>query len=79
MKDKYLIIVLTAIAVFLLLITLKLYEPREVNAALFSGSPTYGDLKDIRNYDGEDRSTAKKNLLRKIPLVRVYGGHVSVD
>ena len=71
MKDKYLIIVLTAIAVFLLLITLKLYEPREVNAALFSGSPTVGDWQDLRDYDGKSRSTARKNLFRRIPLVHV--------
>ena len=74
MKDKYLIIVLTAIAVFLLLITLKLYEPREVNAALVSGSPTIGDWEDSKYSDG-----TRRNLIRRIPLVRVHGGFVKTD
>lgn len=74
MNDKYYKVVLTAIALFLLLIVLKLYEPREAKASLYSSAPTVGELWDLNNIKDNERSMmASKNLIRRIPLVRVHG------
>ncbi len=66
--------VLTVIAVALTLIAAKMWAPGEAHAqGLFSGAPTVGEFQDAKT--PED----KQKLFRRIPLVRVQGGTVSIN
>jgi len=78
--DKYTKTVLTIIAVSLTLIVVKLWEPREATAGVFSGGPTVGDLMALRDIKEPAKlQEAKDRLYRSIPLVRVQGGQISAD
>lgn len=72
--DRYTKVLLTIIAASLVLIAAKLWEPREALAQGFlSSAPTIGDFQDAYSAD------EKRKLIRRIPLVRVQGGSISVD
>ncbi len=74
--DKYTQIVLTIIAVCLIAIVIKLWEPAPAYSGFLDKSSTIGDLMDLRNLKGEARKKERGNIIRNIPLVRVHG---SVD
>lgn len=71
--DKYTQIVLTIIAVCLIAIVIKLWEPAPAYSGFLDKRPTIGDLMDLRNLKGEARNKEGKNIIRNIPLVRVHG------
>ena len=74
--DKYTQIVLTIIAVCLIAIVIKLWEPVPAYSGLLDKGSTIGDLMDLRNLKGDARKKERENIIRNIPLVRVHG---SVD
>ena len=72
--DRFTKAVLAVIAFSLSLIAAKLWTPSEAHAqGLFSGAPTLGDFQDTKDPE------ARKKLLRRIPVVRVQGGTVSIE
>ena len=72
--------VLTVIAVCLVVIALKQWEPKEAHAGVFDGTPTVGDLMELRDIkDPTKRQEAAQKIMRRVPLVRIQGGSVSVD
>jgi len=72
--DRFSKVLLTIIAASLVLIAAKLWEPREAHAQGFlSSAPTIGDFQDATTTE------QKRKLVRRIPLVRVQGGHVGVN
>jgi hypothetical protein len=78
--DKYTKLVLTVIAVSLIIIAIKLWEPREAHTGPFSSGPTVGDLMALREIKDQAKlAAARDHLIRSIPLVRVQGGQISAD
>ena len=72
--------VLTIIAASLLVIALKQLEPKEAHAGVFDGSPTVGDLMELQGIkDATKRQETAQKIMRRVPLVRIQGGNVSVD
>jgi hypothetical protein len=71
--DKYTKIVLTIIAVCLIAIVIKLWEPDPAYSGFLDRGPTIGDLMDLRNLKGEARKKESVNIIRRIPLVRIHG------
>lgn len=72
--DRFTKCVFTVIAVSLAAIAAKMWAPAEAHAqGLFAGAPTIGEYQDTKT----DSDRAKLN--RRIPLVRVQGGFVSVN
>ncbi|HCK89922.1 MAG TPA: hypothetical protein DHW54_01980 [Gemmatimonadetes bacterium] len=69
MTDRYTKVVLTAIAIALVVIAVKVWQPEPAYAGLFDG-PTLGEYRDSKN---------KRQLRRQIPMVHVLGGNISVN
>ena len=68
--DKYTQIVLTIIAVCLIAIVIKLWEPVPAYSGLLDKGSTIGDLMDLRNLKGDARKKERENIIRNIPLVQ---------
>ncbi len=66
--DKYSKAVLTVIAVCLVLITIKLWEPRPAYSDDPNKWPTWGELMAVQNLP-----FAKERLESNIPLVKIHG------
>lgn len=66
--DKYSKTVLTVIAVSLVLITIKLWEPKPAYSGFSNKGPTWGELMAVQNLP-----FAKERLENSIPLVKIYG------
>ncbi len=78
--NSYTTAVLTVIAVALVVISIRLGTPQPVQAGLFDGSPTLGELRRLQDIlDPDEKKLARKLLTDKIPLVRLHGGFVSVE
>lgn len=71
--DKYTQVILTIIAVCLIAILIKLWEPAPAYSGFLDKGPTIGDLMDLSNLKGEARKKESQNILRNIPLIRVHG------
>ncbi len=74
--DRYTKAVLTVIAVCLVVIALKLSYPPNVQTVT---PPTYGDflsLTKIKGTPGSDYAQKRKDLLDRLPIVRIQGGNV---
>jgi hypothetical protein len=76
--NKYTQIVLTIIAVCLIGILIKLWDPTPAYSGFLHYGPTIGDLMDLRNLKDEARRKKSEKIIRKIPLVRIHGS-VDVD
>ena len=77
--NSYTTAVLTVIAGALVVISIRLGAPQPVQAGLFDGSPTLGELRRLQEIlDPDQRKLARDLLTDKIPLVRLHGGFVSV-
>ncbi len=78
--NSYTTAVLTVIAVALVVISIRLGAPQPVQAGLFDGSPTLGELRRLQEIlDPGERKLAREVLTDKIPLIRLHGGFVSVE
>ncbi len=66
--DRYSKVVLTIIAVCLVAITIKLWEPSPAYSGLPDKGPTWGDLLAVKNYP-----FARERLEYSIPLVKIHG------
>ena len=78
--NSYTSAVLTVIAVALVIISIRLGAPQPVQAGLFDGSPTLGELRRLQEIlDPNERKIARELLTDKIPLIRLHGGFVSVE
>ncbi len=66
--DKYSKAVLTVIAVCLVLITIKLWEPSPAYSSLSNKGPTWGEFMAVQNLP-----FAKERLENSIPLVKIHG------
>ena len=72
--DKYTQIVLTIIAVCLIAIVIKLWEPAPAYSEILDKGPTtWGDVMDLRNLKGEARKKERLKILRNIPLIKIHG------
>ena len=71
--DKYTQIVLTIIAVCLIALVIKLWEPAPSYSGFLDKGPTIGDLMDLRNLKGEARKKESEKIMRNIPLIRIHG------
>ena len=85
--DKYTSVVLTVIAVCLIGIVIKLWEPTPAYSGFLGDTvrnflsypTTYGDLLNLKNLKGEDRKIERNRIIRNMPLVRVYKVDNTVD
>jgi hypothetical protein len=85
--DKYTKTILTIIAVCLLAIVIKLWEPTPAYSGFLGDTvrnflsypTTYGDLLNLRNLKGKDRKIERNRIIRNMPLVRVYKIDNTVD
>ena len=72
--DRFTKAVLTVIAVSLLLIAAKMWVPNEAHAqSMFSAAPTIGEFQDVKSDE------ARTKLVRRVPIVRVQGGNISIN
>lgn len=76
--DAYTKCVLTIIAVALVAISIKLWEPKPVCAGFMDGGPTWGDVLNLRNLNGDALEEERTRIIHNLPLVKVYGT-VDVD
>ena len=73
MVDNYTKIVLTMIAVALVLITVRLWEPRDAQAVFTNPGPMLGDLLRIQDMQNErERNETMDQLADRIPLSYVW-------
>ena len=71
--DRYTKGVLTIIAVALVVIAIKLWEPRPANAVFVDPGPTLGDLYRIQQIANDtEREDTMARLADKIPLSYVW-------
>jgi hypothetical protein len=71
--DNYTKGVLTIIAVALVVIAIKLWEPRSANAVFMDPGPTLGDLYRIEQIANDaEREATMERLADKIPLSYVW-------
>ncbi len=78
--NSYTSAVLTVIACALVVISIRMGAPQPVQAGLFDGSPTLGELRRLQDIlDPNQRKQAREMLTDKIPLIRLHGGFVSVE
>jgi hypothetical protein len=71
--DNYTKGVLTIIAIALVVIAVKLWEPRSANAVFVDPGPTLGDLYRIEQMADEgEREATMERLAEKIPLNYVW-------
>lgn len=73
MSDIYTKIILTIIALALSVISIKQLSPVNADAALFSGGPTVGDIRKLRELPEGERKEKYQALMDSIPLIRVHG------
>lgn len=71
--DKYTQTVLTIIAICLIAIMIKLWEPVPAYSGFMDKGPTVGDYIDLQKLTGAERTKAREKLTRNIPIVRVHG------
>jgi hypothetical protein len=71
--DKYTKIILSIIALCLIAITIKLWEPAPAYSGFLDKGPTVGDLMNLRNLKGEMRKKEADRLRMSMPLVKVFG------
>ncbi|MCD6320285.1 MAG: hypothetical protein J7M03_06345 [Candidatus Desulfofervidaceae bacterium] len=71
--DKYTKFVLSVIAICLIAIVIKLWEPRPVYSGFMDKGPTIGDLMNLRNLKGANLKKERERIIRSIPIVKVYG------
>ena len=72
--DRFTKAMLAVIAVSLLSIAAKMWGPNEAHAQGFlSGAPTIGEFQDAKTPEDKQR------IYRKIPMVRVQGGLISIN
>ena len=78
--DKYTKAVLTVVAISLVVIALKLGQPKDARAGVPSSPPTYGEFLALRDIKDEAlRKDAYMKLMRSIPVVRVQGGQIDAN
>ena len=78
--NSYTSAVLTVIAGALVVISIRMGAPQPVQAGLFDGSPTLGELRRLQDIlDPDQKKQAREVLTDKIPLIRLHGGFVSVE
>ena len=71
--DRYTKVILTIIAVALVAISIRLWEPRSANAVFVDPGPTLGDLYRIEQMPNEgEREATMERLADKIPLSYVW-------
>lgn len=71
--DKYTKVLLTLIAVSLVMISIKLWEPRSAEALFAYYGPTLGDLVRVQRIeDAGKRENIMEQLTDKIPLSYVW-------
>ena len=72
--DRFTKAVLAVIAVALVSIAAKMWAPNEAHAhGMFSAAPTVGEFQDVKT------DADRQKLLRRIPVVRVQGGSISIN
>jgi len=71
--DTYAKIVLSVIAICLIAIVIKLWQPRPAHSGFMDKGPTIGDLMDLRNLEGENLERERERIIRSIPVMKVYG------
>jgi hypothetical protein len=71
--DKYTKIVLSVIAICLIAIVIKLWEPRSAYSGFMDKGPTIGDMMNLSNLKGENHKKEWEKLIKRIPVVNVYG------
>ena len=73
--DRFTKAVFAVIAVSLVAIAAKLWAPSgEAHAqGMFSGAPTIGEFRDAKTDEQRDK------LNRRIPVIRVQGGYISIN
>ncbi|MBW2596272.1 MAG: hypothetical protein JRC93_09925 [Deltaproteobacteria bacterium] len=75
--DNYTKLILSVIAICLIAITIKLWEPvSPAYGAFMDKGPTHGDLLNPKKLEGAAWKKERARLIKNIPLVKVYG---SVD
>ena len=71
--DRYTKAILTIIAVALVMISIRLWEPQSANAVFVNPGPTLGDLYRIEQMDNpNDREATMAKLADSIPLSYVW-------
>ena len=71
--DRYTKTILTIIALALVVISIRLWEPRSANAVFVNPGPTLGDLTRIQQMDDPtDREVTMTKLADSIPLSYVW-------
>lgn len=75
--DNYTKFILSVIAICLIAITIKLWEPvTPAYGGFMDRGPTHGDLLNPKKLKGDAWRKERVRLIKSIPLVKVYG---SVD
>lgn len=76
--DKFTKFVLSVIAVCLVAIAIKLWEPTPAYSGFMDKGPTVGDLLNLRKLKGDTYKKERKRIIQNILLAKVYGT-VDVD
>ncbi len=75
--DNYMKFIFSVIAICLIAITIKLWEPvPPAYGGFMDRGPTHGDLLNPKKLKGEEWRKERARLIKSIPFVKVYG---SVD
>lgn len=71
--DKFTKFVLSVIAVCLIAITIKLWQPTpSAYGGFLDKSPTWGDLRNPNKLKGTAWQKERSRIIRNIPLVKIY-------
>lgn len=76
--DRYTKLILALIAISLIAIAIKLWEPAHSHNGFLDKGPTLGDLVNLRKLKGEALKKERERIFYNLPLVKVYGS-VDVD
>jgi hypothetical protein len=72
--DNYTKFILSVIAICLIAITIKLWEPvTPAYGGFMDRGPTHGDLLNPKKLKGDAWRKERVRLIKNIPLVKIYG------
>jgi len=71
--DKFTKFLLCIIAVSLVIIAVKLWEPTPAYSGFINKPPTLGDWWNLKTLKGEERKKERMRIMSNIPLIRIHG------
>ena len=72
MMDKYTKCILSVIAVCLIAIAIKLWEPVPAYSGFMDNGPTIGDFMNLKNLKGKILKKERERIIKNIPVMKVY-------